>query len=279
LTNGIGKTVLDALTPAGRGVFGVLTSMVTTIVCLALLMVLVVACTLAQVDLGTLGAVNVYMRSWVVFWDVPRTDLMLPVLPGGATVGVVLAANLIAVQLKRLELSWKKVGIWIAHAGLILLFAGEFVSGAMQVETRLAIEQGQTVNFVESPREQELVIADTSNASWDDVYGVPERLLAKGGSLPIPGTPLTLRVLAFYPNAQLRNRAATDPAPPATMGVGAPRTTRATWRRRWSSRWPAAGATEAGWSPTPWGRRSPSSTRGTATRSACGRGGSTCLSP
>jgi len=42
-----------------------LTSLKFTIVCLILLMVLVVACTLAQVDLGTFGAVNAYIRSFL----------------------------------------------------------------------------------------------------------------------------------------------------------------------------------------------------------------------
>ena len=128
------------------------TSLKLTIVCLSLLMLLVVACTLAQVQLGTIGAVNLYMRSFVVWWQVPGTGWSLAIFPGGATVGLVLMVNLVAAQLRRLELSWKKAGIWIVHAGLILLFVGEFVTGVFQVETQLAIEEGQTVNYVEHPR-------------------------------------------------------------------------------------------------------------------------------
>src|SRR5512133_4137268 len=101
-----------------------LTSLKLTITCLAFLMVLVVACTLAQVRLGTLGAVNLYMRSW--FYWMPLGGLSIPIFPGGAGVGLVLMVNLIAAQLRRLELSWRKAGIWIVHAGLILLFVGEF---------------------------------------------------------------------------------------------------------------------------------------------------------
>ena len=44
-------------------VWRVVTSLRLTIVCLVALMILVVACTLAQVNLGTWGAVEVYMRS------------------------------------------------------------------------------------------------------------------------------------------------------------------------------------------------------------------------
>ncbi len=51
-----------------------LTSLKFTIVCLILLMVLVVACTLAQVDLGTFGAVNAYIRSLLVWCRLPGTS-------------------------------------------------------------------------------------------------------------------------------------------------------------------------------------------------------------
>ena len=63
-----------------------LTSLKLTIVCLSLLMVLVVACTLAQVNLGTLTAVNLYIRSFFVWYEVPGTGWSLAVLPGGAVI-------------------------------------------------------------------------------------------------------------------------------------------------------------------------------------------------
>ncbi|HEY6105975.1 MAG TPA: hypothetical protein VIV59_08330, partial [Anaeromyxobacteraceae bacterium] len=116
-------------TPTRTRIWNAVTSLKLTIVCLAALMVLVVACTLAQVQLGTFGAVEVFMRTWLVRWHVPGTALSLPVFPGGALVGLVLMVNLVAAQLRRLELSWRKAGIWITHVGLILLFVGEFVTG------------------------------------------------------------------------------------------------------------------------------------------------------
>jgi hypothetical protein len=197
-----------------------LISLKLTIVCLALLMALVVACTLAQVQLGTLGAVNLYMRSFLVWWQVPGTGWSLAVFPGGALVGLVLMVNLAAAQGQRLERSWKKAGIWIVHAGLILLFVGEFVTGIFQVETQLAIEEGQTVNFVEHAREQELAIIDTTDPAWDVVHSIPQGLLADGGLVPVPGTPLVLRVRRYWDNAQL-SMAAPGSQPVATMGVGA----------------------------------------------------------
>ena len=201
-------------------IWDLLTSLKLTIVCLAILMVLVIACTLAQVSLGTWGAVEVYMRSWLVWSRLPGTHLSFPVFPGGALVGLVLMFNLVAAQLKRIELSWKKAGLWIVHAGLILLFIGEFITGVYQVDTRLAVEIGQTVDFVESPREHELVVTDVTDPAVDEVYGVPERRLAREGEVALPGTPVTLKVHRFFRDAVLRNRGPADPPSPATMGVG-----------------------------------------------------------
>ncbi len=198
----------------------VITSLQLTIVCLAALMVLVVGATLAQVELGLVGAVNKYMRSFLVWWDVPGTQYMIPVFPGGATVGIVLVVNLLAAQLARLQLTWSKAGLWIVHLGLILLVAGEFVSSAFQVESQMAIENGQTVNFIEG-RDAELALVDVTDPSWDDVHAIRSATLRAGGDVAVPGTPVTLKIHRFVQNAQLRNRGPMDPPSPANAGVGA----------------------------------------------------------
>ena len=201
-----------------KNLWDAVTSLKLTIGCLAALMILVVACTLAQVRLGTLGAVNLYMRSWF-FW-MPLGGLSIPIFPGGATVGLVLMVNLVAAQIRRLELSWRKAGIWIVHAGLILLFIGEFVTSAFQVDARLAFEIGQTSNSLVVPRQVELAVVDRSDPKLDDVYGVSERALGRGGAVAIPGTPLSLRVLAYQRNAQLGRATPGAPTAGATEGAG-----------------------------------------------------------
>ena len=206
---------------AASKLWDAVTSLKLTIVCLATLMILVLACTLAQVNLGTFRAVDIFMRSWVVWWDLRSIRLSLPVFPGGAAVGLVLMVNLAAAQGRRLELSWKKSGLWITHVGLILLFVGEFITGVYQVDTRLAVEVGQTVNFVESPREHELAVIDETDPASDEVFAVPEGLLAHGGGIAIPGTPVTVNVKKYMANARLANRNPGDPPSQATAGVGA----------------------------------------------------------
>jgi hypothetical protein len=195
-------------------------SLQVTIVSLALLMALVVLCTLAQTELGTLGSVNTYMRSMVVVRHFSFLPFAVPVFPGGALVGLVLLVNLTVALVKRFEFGWAKAGLWLVHFGLIILVAGEFVSGTFQVETNMSVEVGQTVNFVESARQQELAITDLS-AGHEEAFAIPQPLLKKGGSIPLPGTPLTFVVKKYFLNADLAPRTPSDPPTLANMGVGA----------------------------------------------------------
>jgi len=203
-----------------RLVWKVLASLKLTIINLVALMALVIMCTVAQVNMGTYGAVRMYMYSYWLWWNLPGTDYLLPVFPGGVLVGSLLVANLVIAQVSRLKLSWRKIGLWIAHAGLILLVSGEFISALFQVDTQMAVEEGQTLNYVESTREIELAITDTTEAKTNDVYGVPESLLREGSMVSIPGTPVTVLIKQFLKNAQLRNRGPSDMPSPASQGVG-----------------------------------------------------------
>jgi len=197
-----------------------LASLQVTIVSLALLMALVVLCTLAQTELGTLGAVNTYMRSILVFRHFDALPFGVPLFPGGGLVGFVLILNLSAALVKRFDFNWAKSGLWVVHFGLIILVGGEFIAGAFQVETNMTIEVGQTVNYVESPRQQELAISDLNPAGHLEEYGIPESLLRKGGSIPLPGTPLVFNMKRFFTNAELGPRSAGDLPSLATAGIG-----------------------------------------------------------
>jgi len=199
-------------------VWEALSSLSLTIVCLALLMVLVVACTLAQVRLGLLGAVSVYMRSWFFWMDLG--GFSVPIFPGGALVGLVLLVNLVAAQLRRIELSWRKAGLWTVHLGLIILFVGEFVTGGYQTDARLVFEEGQTTDFVEVSHEVELALVDQTDPSFDDVYGVHEAALARGGTVQIRGTPVAVRVKEYHRNSQLFRQGPNDPPTGVDRGAG-----------------------------------------------------------
>jgi hypothetical protein len=205
--------------PLALRTWSFLKSFQLTIVLLALLMALVVLCTLAQVEMGTAGAVNAYMRSFIVWKHFAAVPFPVPVFPGGALVGLILTINLIGKTLD-IKLSWGRSGMWLVHAGLVILFAGEFVAGMMQVDTQMSIEVGQTVNYVQSYKQMELAVIDITDPAMDDVYSVPDTLLAKKGPIAIPGTPITLNVKKYFPNAELTTLVPGAAPSLATAGVG-----------------------------------------------------------
>ncbi len=197
-----------------------LSSLWLTLVCMSLLMVLVVACTLLQVPLGTHEAVVRTIHSFIVWWRPEGASFKVPVFPGGALVGLVLLLNLIFAQFLRLELSRRKAGLWIAHLGLALLFVGEFTTGMFQVESQMPIKVGQTSDYSEDYRLMELAVMDRTDPKTDTVTAIPESILRKGGEIKTPSLPFTLRVLHYYPNSVLGMRGAGDPPAEATAGIG-----------------------------------------------------------
>jgi len=203
--------------PLSRIVDG-LSSLKLTLVCLALLMVLVVACTLAQVNLGIHLAVDRYIRSFLV-WYVPEgTSLRVPVFPGGGLAGGLLLLNLILAQFRRLELSWRKAGLWVVHIGLALLFVGEFATAVLQVESNMAIEEGQTKSVSEDYRRMEVVVTDATDKEFDEEFAIPDALLKSRAEIADPALPFKLVVRAYHENAELSMGGAPSGA---TMGVGA----------------------------------------------------------
>lgn len=202
-----------------RALWQALTSLKFTIACLALLLVLVACCTLAQVNLGTFGAVKVYMRSFFVYANVG--SWRVPVFPGGGLVGGLLLVNLAAAQAKRLEVSWRKAGLWIIHFGLILLFVGEFVTGIFQEETQMSIDEGSTANYSESPRDTEIAVIDATDDQFDLVYSVPESVFSRKSRIAHKDMPFSLVIHRYFANSSLEMGQPDPSAPKNLLGAGA----------------------------------------------------------
>jgi cytochrome c biogenesis factor len=185
-----------------RDIRDMLVSIKLTVVLLVFSIVLILAATLDQVNLGIWAVQEKYFRTFVIFLQ--RGDLSLPIFPGGYTIGGLLLFNLIGAHIYRFKLSWKKFGIWFVHIGLILLLIGELITGLLQDDYNLRLDEGQTRNYSESFRHVELAITDTSNPDTDTVAAIPESMLAKGDSVQIPKLPFTVMVKAYMPNSALQ---------------------------------------------------------------------------
>lgn len=197
-------------------------SLQLTVVLLILSLLLVFVATLDQVNLGIWAVQEKYFRSFFVLWKIPGTDIPVPVFPGGYLVGGLLLINLVAAHVYRFAFTWRKLGIQFAHAGIILLLIGELVTGIMQQDSSMRLEEGQTKSFTESFREHELAIIDRSNKDYDEVVAIPEAALADQKSLQHPKLPFQVNVKAFFMNASLQmgDPAARPGLPVATQGIG-----------------------------------------------------------
>jgi ABC-type transport system involved in cytochrome c biogenesis permease subunit len=198
-------------------------SLQLTVVLLVMSLLLVFIATLDQVNLGIWAVQEKYFRSFLVFWQPAGSELSFPVFPGGYLIGGLLLINLVCAHLYRFKLSWRKVGIQVVHSGLIILLVGELISGLLQRDSSMRLEEGETKKYSESFREYELALLDKTNPDYDEVVAIPEAVLAGRASIQHPKLPFRVTVKEYYPNAvlQMRDAAAPAAASPATAGIGA----------------------------------------------------------
>jgi len=163
-----------------------------------------------------------YFRSFFVYWTIPGTHIPVPVFPGGYFIGGLLLINLISAHVYRFAFTWKKFGIQVAHAGVILLLLGELITGILQEDSSMRIEVGETKHHIESFRDHELAVLGRTETEEDDVVAVPQGLLADEGTIQHPALPFQVKVLAWLPNAtlQMGDPTARPGLPRATAGIG-----------------------------------------------------------
>jgi len=201
-----------------------LVSIKLTIVLLVFSMILVFAATLDQVNLGIWAVQEKYFRSFIVYLPIGR--VVVPAFPGGYAIGGLLLANLLAAHIYRFRFEWRKSGIVLTHLGLIVLLVGELLTGLWQQDYHMRLNEGETKNYAEGFRQQELVVIDTTDAGFDDVVAIPESLLAAKSIVQHPKLPFRLVAKSYYLNSTLLMRsalpagAAADAGAQATTGVG-----------------------------------------------------------
>jgi hypothetical protein len=183
--------------------FKFFSSLKLTVVTLAMSLVLVFVGTLAQVKMGLYMAQERYFSSMFVMWGPENAKWQIPVWPGGYLLGAILLLNLIAAHITRFKFTKKKIGIFVIHAGLVVMFIGQFATQMLQVESFMSIKNGATKNYSESSRRHELAIIDVTDPKVDKVVAIPEKLLAKnqGKEIQHPDLPFALKVDNYLMNS------------------------------------------------------------------------------
>jgi len=187
-------------------------SLQLTVILLAFALVLVFVGTLAQRNMDIYAAQKMFFRSWFI----------IPPIPGGFTLGLLLLVNLIAAQITRFKITWAHSGIFITHIGLIVLLLGELVTTFFAVESQMTLDTGQTKNYAESYRDPELAITWASaEPGLDNVIAVPTGMLQNRHTIAHPPLPFTIRVERWFGNSQILGpMQAGTRKPQATQGLG-----------------------------------------------------------
>ncbi len=187
----------------------IFTSLRLTVVLLVLSLVLVFAGTLGEVHLGLYKAQAEFFHSFFIYWHPQNAAWKIPVFPGGYFIGALLLLNLIAAHTSRFKFSREKIGLWIIHAGLILLILGQLSADMFAVESQMHLRVGQTKNYSESDRVSELAVINTTDKNFDTVVAIPERFLAQGNDIRQADLPFVIRVKQFHANSSLSTNAMT----------------------------------------------------------------------
>jgi hypothetical protein len=187
-----------------KKIVGFFTSLKLTVVLLAFSVVLVFVGTIAQADEGLYGAQAHYFKQWLVIGAHFFGHKIPLILPGGYLLGVLLLVNLISAHIYRFEFSRKKIGIQLAHAGVIILLVGQLSTDLLSRELQMHFAEGDTRNFSESATEYEL-----NFVAGDQVTAISEKILKPGNVLPPAqtGLPFAIRVKEHWHNSDINFRA------------------------------------------------------------------------
>ena len=200
-----------------------ITSLKLTIICLAAAMALIFAGTLAQVHLGIHEAQQRYFQSLFVWWPPEGRGFKIPIFPGGHLIGAVLLVNLIAAHAKRFRWAWRKLGIHLTHAGLIVMLAGGLFTDLFAVESHMRLAGGETKNYSEATQQMELAVIDTTDNDLDQVTAIPDTVLRHNRTIEHWSLPFRMVVRNYYQNSRLKmlSEAGNGAQPIANQGPGA----------------------------------------------------------
>lgn len=220
-----------------------LASLRLTVVLFVLSGILVFWGTWAQRDAGIWDVMRDYFRGFIAwipvkvltFFSLPAAwsvnQVTIP-FPGGWTLGFLLLFNLLAAHAVRFKFSWKRSGILILHAGIIIMMLGEFFTGLSARERMMVIFEGETVGHLQDNRSMELAIVTPAQGGGpddehkkDEIFAVYrpgiEKAIEKKSVIADPSLPFQVKILEFHENSDFGEVDPGHPKAAATRGYGA----------------------------------------------------------
>lgn len=183
------------------------TSLRLTVVLLAFAIILIWVGTVAQADEGLYQAQTRYFKQWIVIGASMFGHRVPLILPGGYLLGTTLLVNLLAAHIARFQFTWKKLGIHVAHSGIILLLVGQLATDMFSHEMQIHFSEGEKRSYAESMSDYELVFTTSADANHNQEISIPGRLLARGGDISVPQLPFSIHLKNYWHNSDPAFRA------------------------------------------------------------------------
>ena len=169
-----------------------------------LLLLLTYLGTMNQVEHGLYQSQQKYFESFfLVHWAFGAVPVPLP---GGYLVMILVFVNLFWGAVVRARRGWSKVGILIAHAGILLLLGGSFVSYAYSESGHMVLYENETSDEFEASYEWEIGVGEAATSGT-----VTEYIIRQADFQGLTGTrsrlfkfserPFDLKIGGFLPNA------------------------------------------------------------------------------
>jgi len=97
----------------------------------------------------------------------------------------------------------KRAGIFLTHAGIILLLVGELLTGLLAVESQMRIAEGETVNYAANIERSELAFVYNDKTGSQQAMVVPASMLTPGVTIDDARLPVKVKIEKYFTNAKL----------------------------------------------------------------------------
>lgn len=179
-------------------------SYAVTIATLFFLLALTFLGTLEQVEHGLYVTQQKYFNSLFLVHQFGDTPIAVP-LPGVYLLLIVLAVNLTCGALIRLPRAWTHAGVWIAHAGILVLLAGGYVTFKSSIDGHLTLYEQEASDEFLSYSEWEITIVQAGDARARVIPGSAFSHLRPGQTSVFQSEdlPFSFTIAEFAPNSTL----------------------------------------------------------------------------
>lgn len=177
------------------------------------MMLLLVLGTLYQTDFGIFRAQQLIFSSWLFVYPLSDMGFGVP-LPGARLLMFILFVNLLFATVFRLR--WRRhiVGVYIVHAGILVLLSGGFLTAYFSHEGAMKIAEGEASNYSTRYYEKEIAITHRESPEKATVTAIRNFIrLRPGTMLTSPDIPLPFRLelrSLFRDAVAIEDRAATS---------------------------------------------------------------------